>query len=400
MAKSKNEERKRKLVSAKNWVEKHETAGGRTTLKNLEGVSLISVKQAGTRKFDIVPYEVGKGNPYAEEGEIYFERTYFTHARIGADPQSYVCLSKTFKKPCPICEHRFTLMKSPKNQEELIKSLAIKERQLFNVLDRDDRDKGVQVWEYSWHLFGKFLKGKIENQDDDDNYHLFADPEKGMTLKIGFSEEKGAGFTYYNGSDIEFKPRGGPLSDEVLNDAHCLDNLIKETSYEELKKIFLQMEDKEATKSDAPSKKPKPKDDDEEEDQEDEKDEEEDEEEDGEDSKEDSEEDDEDEAPARSKKVNVQVIKVGDFVEHKGEECEVKKVSPDGTSLTLEGEDGDTYRAVSPDEVEKIRTKDDEEEETKKNSKKPVSKKDEDEDEEEQEEVQEKKKRGRPKKNK
>ena len=52
------------------------------------------------------------------------------------------------------------------------------------------------------------------------------------------------------------------------------------------------------------------------------------------------------------------------LVENKWKKCEVMKVSGDGTSLTLEDDEGDTYKAVAPEDVKMIpKDTDDEEEE-------------------------------------
>lgn len=374
MVKNKREERQRKVVSARRRVEQHEVGGGRTSVKLPEGMGFFSVKKAGTYRIDVLPFTAGKGNPFADAGELHYERTYFSHRGIGPNNATYVCSAKTFGKRCPVCEHRMKI--DGKADEELIKSLVPKERQLFFVIDHAEKDKGVQCWDQSFHLFGKHLDAKIKNADDDDGYEFFADPEKGYTLKVGATEEKGGGFSWCNCSDIEFKARKDSIPDEVLEECPCLDDCLIEMDYDELKKIFLQIPDEEdpdedeKPKSKAPAKKSSPPDEDEEDEDEEPEEEE--------------ESDDDDEKPAN--KPVKHSLKKGDEVTYKRMLCEIVKVSPDGTSLTLEDEDGEVHKAVGPDEVKLIEPDEEEDEEP-------------EEEEPEEEEKPAKRKPGRPKKN-
>ena len=72
---------KRQPVSAAKWAAK-ESSGGRTAFRIPEGMGLLRISDAGTIKLDFHCYLVGKGNPDADEGMIYFERTYYCHSGI------------------------------------------------------------------------------------------------------------------------------------------------------------------------------------------------------------------------------------------------------------------------------------------------------------------------------
>ena len=118
-----------------------------TSLVLPEGTHFFSVKKAGVRRIDILPYEVKQdGNPFAAKGSLHYERTYWAHRGIGPNNDSYICSAKTFNKKCPICEYRAKLQKDPDAEEQMVKDLAPKERQLFNVIDTAERDKGIQLW--------------------------------------------------------------------------------------------------------------------------------------------------------------------------------------------------------------------------------------------------------------
>jgi hypothetical protein len=396
----KKDREKRRMASARTRAESHESGFTRTAIKVPKGMEFFTPSLKGNR-VDIVPYKVTEaGNKNADPGFLYYERTYFVHRGVGAEEQAYCCLRKNFDKKCPICEHRARLAKDPKADKDILKALEPKERQLFNIYDYGDSEKSVQLWDISFHNFGKALDEKVMNGDDGE-YDLFFAPENGFTLKLAFKEKSfpGGGRPFKDCSDIEFKPRKAPISDEVLEAAANLDTLLLELSYEELKKIFMQTEDDDEEDDE---------DDDDEKDDEDEEDDEEEEDEkpakkpsskkppkaeevDDDDDDEDEPEDDDELPTAKSKG-----IKVGTMVEHDEHgTCEVVHVSTDGTSLRLKDEDDDVHKAIGVADVKLIKKKsskkveeddddeDDDEPPPKKNSKVKSRKDDFDEDDEE-----------------
>ena len=308
----KRERRKLKIVSAANRMAKHKGGGFERTATDLpEGVESFRPDKEGTYRLELIPYKVGKGNPYAKPGDYYYERTYYCHRGIGADQNTYICPSRTFSKKCPICEYRIKLDKSGEADEDTLQALAPKQRQLFAVFNHKEPDKGVQVWDVSYHNFGKHLDKKIRGADEEDRekYEQFYDPEDGYTLRVGATEESMGKNTFLVFTDIEFRKREKELDPALIDEAPCLDELLIEKGYDELKKILLQSTDDGDDDSDddddeddeKPKKKRKPKkeDDDGDEDEEDSEDEEsgdDDEDEDSDDSDDDesSEEEDED----------------------------------------------------------------------------------------------------------
>ena len=407
MKKRKREEREKKTVSAKNRLNNHSGGGfERTSTKLPEGFTPFRPEKAGTYRIDIIPYVTGEGNPQAEAGDVYFERTYFVHARIGPDKNTYVCARKTFGEKCPICDYRSKLSSDPEGNEKVIKSLAPKERQLWNVIDRDNKDAGIQIWDVSFHLFGKFLDDKIRTyvSEGDDTYCAFADLEKGKLLRVGAKSKKWEAVSFLEFNDIEFRDRPKPLKESLIEEAACLDDCLVKMDYKELKSIFMSDdsadEDEDDDKDDDDTdeddelpkkkkKKPSKPSEDEEEDDEDEEEEDEDEapkkkkkpskDDDEEDEEDDDESDDEDDDPS-AKDLG---ITVGCIVKHKEHgRCEVIGISKDGSSVYLEDDAGEEHReGIAPVECKLVKPA--------KTSKKS---KDEDEDDEEDEAPKKKKK--------
>lgn len=236
-----NKRDKREFSAARRRAEQHGTLDI-SSFKVPDGTNLLKVKE-GPMKLDILGYKVGKGNPWADEGTFYFERTFWVHRGIGPNKGSYVCLAKTAKKTCPVCEHLNKLRKSGDESVDLLKSLSPKERQLFNVYNYAEPDKGVQLLEVSYFNFGARLDSEIKAAEEDENIDYFFAHSKedgGMTLKVNWKEDSFAGNKFLTADSIKFIPRIREHDEDVLQGVHCLDDLLIVLSYNELKQVFLQ----------------------------------------------------------------------------------------------------------------------------------------------------------------
>lgn len=235
----------RDYASAKDRAVKHGSGFEAPYLKIPKGMAQFRPKE-GIYLLDILAYRAGAGNPFAKEGRLFYERTFFTHRAIGPNNDSHLCLAKTFDQPCPVCEHRFQLRKkSDEDLDDLIKSLVPKERQLFNVINLKEPDKGVQLMDLSYHAFGKRLDKELNDADEDDEWDLFfLYDEHGRTLKVGFDEESFGSGKFISASSLHFKPRKSEYDkEEMLEKVACLDDILVPLEYDELKELFLQTVD-------------------------------------------------------------------------------------------------------------------------------------------------------------
>lgn len=202
-----------------------------------EGKEYFEPKK-GTMNVDIVPYEVNVNNhPMAARGELWYERTFFIHRNIGADNRPYICPLKTVKQPCPICEQRAALIKDGYDQnKELIDALKPKERQIFNV----DGEKGVQIYESSYYTFGEALEKEVNEGKDE--WAGFADLEGGFTLRVRYGEKKLGDNTFLETERIDFEERDD-YTEAILDEVADLDECLNILSYDELQRIFLEVEE-------------------------------------------------------------------------------------------------------------------------------------------------------------
>lgn len=369
--------KQRQRVSTQEWADKQERGFEPTAYEVPEGVSLFGFRKVGSYEIDIVPYITGGRNLDADEGFEHFVCNYWSHDGMGVDgKERYCCPAKMLKKPCPICEwvaaHQTATDKATK---AMVQKFKAKQRCLFCVIDRNEPAKGIQVWDTAyWMSFGEALKNKAGAHR---KYANFWHPEGGRMLILEVKEASFEGRSYKKVANIEMEERED-LDADIAEQAPCLDDMLVIPSYEELKKIF----------EGAPT--PRSKDDEEEKP-----------------AARRSARDDDDEPDDKGQPTADEYgLKKGMAVLYKGKECTIERISPDGTSLTLEDENGKEYRGVGPEEVKLAKKKpaardedddpeDDEEEEEKptrgkssatKAGKSTSSKKDEDDDDPEDEE--------------
>lgn len=362
--------RKHEYTSSRERAVTHTSGFESTTLKRPKDMEFFSPKEPKAYRFDILPYLVKKGkdqkggNPYGKTGSLHYERTFFTHRGIGAANKSYVCL-QSFGKRCPVCEARAAMQRDRNADASLVKDLKPKERQLFLLIDRTtqtEEAKGMKLYESSYHTFGTLLDEVIEKADEDDRdkYDSFFHLEGGSTLKVSYKEESMGTTKFMAASIIEFKLRKSDLPEDLIDKAPCLDDLLIELPYDKLKAIYenTDEDDNEEDEDKEPVEKDTESEDDEE---------------------------PEEKPKAKNKTKNAAEeagLKVGMKVLYDDEECEITKISPDGSSLTLKDDDGGTHKAIDPIEVFKIK-------EEKKAAKTTVKDEEPDEEEEEPDEEEE-----------
>lgn len=252
-------QQKQGRINAREQAEQHTSGFARTAVMLPDGVNSFMPDKEGTYTFDVIPYVVPDGgrNPYRRDGDLAYERTYYAHRGIGPNQDMYVCPAKEANKPCPICEHVQQLVKTAKKDDKetqkMIQDLRPKERQLWNIYDHDDKARGVQVFDMSFHRFGKQLNARIKTSKEEKGWDYFADIDDGFTLEASFANKSMGENSkpFLEACGFDFVKRG-PLSDEVLEAAVELDKLLIVPgvtrnakgelilTYERLKEIFLQ----------------------------------------------------------------------------------------------------------------------------------------------------------------
>lgn len=352
------ERKKAKKTSALDWA-KQQAQKGPKCIRLPDEVSFWT-PEPGVYDVDFMPFLAGTTNPRADEGFQHFEREYEAHRVPMPDgtAEKVTCNWKCFRHKCAVCD----FMASPRaiGDQELLKSLRTSTRHLWLVNDKPGSKKiEWKVFETNHYNkgqgFGEMIADALNTNPE---YADFTDLENGMKLRLTVKKLTGPGFTWNGVVRIDFLKRDYTYPDSVLDEAPCLDDMIVEHDFKEMKKVFDagSGDNEEEQNGEAPRKKKAVEEDEDDSDE----DQDEDEELDGDD---DGDIDDDEEAPVPAKKKKETTAKskglsVGDTVIYTPDdgdqvEAEIVKISPDGTSLTLKDEDGDVIKAVSPDDVEK-----------------------------------------------
>lgn len=193
----------------------------------------------GVMLLDIVPYVVttNKNREKVKKGDLWYRKLYSMHRNVGPEEKGFICPKETAGLPCPVCEKAAEMARDPDVDPKAVKALRPKSRELFNVVDRKDKAKGVQLWSISTFLFGKYLDEEIreDSEGDLDGFFLLED---GMTLKLRLRENSFEGRSFLETARIDFKARKEDYDEELLETTFDLDNVPIIPTYDELLEAF------------------------------------------------------------------------------------------------------------------------------------------------------------------
>jgi len=174
-------------------IDKKDSGGGKgrgvLDLSSQDDVNFYKPEK-GTDKIDILPYIVSTNkHPTEKKGDYDYLLDIYIHFGIGANENTVVCPKKTYGKPCPVCEELVDLYKEDKDEAQKI---TAKRRCIYNVIDLDNEDKGIQLFDVSHYLFEKELLDELNEVDED---MVICDLEEGKTIKFRAVQETLSGNT-------------------------------------------------------------------------------------------------------------------------------------------------------------------------------------------------------------
>ena len=226
-------------------------------LSNFDDVNWFKAKK-GKNEIDILPFEVTTGNDPmgAAIGEDQYKLEYWQHNNIGPKDDRVICLSESFGKPCPVCEARKEMLDAGADwKDDEVKALGAKRRCIYNVIDLNETDKGVQLFEQSHFKFEKELFAAAEYKNPD--FICFADIEEGYTVTFRGSEETFNKNKFIEPKDFDFETRDA-YEESIYDDVFPLDAMLIIPTYDEVQALFLGVEpEKEEPKKEKSTRKAK-----------------------------------------------------------------------------------------------------------------------------------------------
>ena len=199
----------------------------------------------GSHIVDVIPYYAGKFDSLTKKGDPTYTLEFYVHTNVGIEETSFLCPAEMFGEPCPICEERQRIREAGE-KEEVWKKLFPRRRNLYNVISYDagDEQKGIMVWDVSYYYFEKMVMaisqkiprsrgGKIKQKQ----IVNFADPENGKSISFTIEPPKSKkDFAKYVGHT--FDERDYEINDDVLDSTYTLDEIIKQSTYEEIEAAY------------------------------------------------------------------------------------------------------------------------------------------------------------------
>ena len=219
-------------------------------LSSSESPKFFKPKANRSYLIDIIPWIVQtKNHPQGiEPGEEDYILDVWVHGWIGVSNSTLVCLERTFNKPCPICEERKTLMQDENTPKGIISKLSPQRRALYNIIDLNNEDAGIQIFDATYSQFEVELLEEADRPDLNSKEArtepiIFADLIEGKSIKFRTSEKTfyvsgdSKPKTYITYKSFDFVDRD-PIDEEVLKESYAFDKLLIIPSYDEVNKIF------------------------------------------------------------------------------------------------------------------------------------------------------------------
>jgi len=271
MAKKKNrKDRRAKLIARqrKEAAERDKGAGSVSKIFDFSKAKDVKFYKPtkGKCKLDIIPYEVatknhpqfGSGPDDLEIGDLDFKLDFYQHKNVGPEDDSVLCLKGTYGKRCYICEERAGFLEQGYEWDSKeVKALNASRRSMYNVIDVDDDTDELLLFEVSHFLFEKEMMEEAETGDDE--FITFADLEDGRVVNFKAVEDSYGGFKFFKYKNFSFSKRKQVYDDEMIDAAVSLDGLLLSPTYEEIKALFLGIEDDEEEETKPKRKKRKAK---------------------------------------------------------------------------------------------------------------------------------------------
>ena len=212
--------------------------------------------------FDIIPYIVendfqDKDHNYTA-GSLQYNLDLWVHQNVGVNNDQVVCLTKTFGRPCPICEERAKREAQGATFDEL-KVFNPKRRCLYNIwihdTARSEENKGVQILEIAHFTLERNLIN-IAKHPITGKLTQFADPDNGKLICF---TRKGTGVknTTYEGHQL-LERQINPIPDQILEQSEDLTQLVEIPTYEDVYRMFYGVPTTESAYSPQPSQAPTP----------------------------------------------------------------------------------------------------------------------------------------------
>jgi hypothetical protein len=234
--------KEQRLEKMRNRQTKEQKFGMKQAYKIPDNVPRYQMKE-GENRLDIIMYRItNPENPAVtvngmKVGELDYFQQLEVHNNIGINKNRYLCMKRMFGKPCAVCEAQNELYEQ--NDRDGAKKLYPQTRAVYNVIDLDSPEKGIQVWEISHYWVETELRKLAAMKSKKGPMILFGDYEIGKTIVFYASKDPIYGLKPAN---FSFEDRE-PYQESVCDKAYPLDQYYVMADYDEVQADYLQIDD-------------------------------------------------------------------------------------------------------------------------------------------------------------
>jgi hypothetical protein len=189
---------------------------------------------------NIIPYRIAtKHHPMvragsAKVGDFDYVLDIWVHRNVGPDGVDVICPKKNYGKACPICAQAQEFKNEGKKDEA--SDLRPSRRVVYNVIDVNNPDEGIQVFDTSHFLFEKELV-EASREDGEGQTIDFADPKEGRSVKFRGSMTSLGGNEFMEFKSFSF-PERDPVNPKMMDKTHQLDAMMKVMSNEDISAVL------------------------------------------------------------------------------------------------------------------------------------------------------------------
>ena len=210
-------------------------------------VRAFDLQKKATNLIDIIPFEITM--PWYKDlrqqngnlvglgpGDWDYKMELPIHNRVGPNNASILCLREAFGGKCLICDDMFDAYRlKTEDGKKKGKELQTQWRVFYNVYDYDNNDAGEHAWDYSWHLFEKFL---MEKALTDPMGMDFWYPADGFSVEFKGREKALGSNSFIEAYDIGFVKREA-YKDSIVKQTIPWDQLLIIPTAQEVERVYL-----------------------------------------------------------------------------------------------------------------------------------------------------------------
>ena len=182
---------------------------------------------------DVIPFYAGTQHPAKAEGMLTYKVDFWGHQRIGAMNDFFVCNAMTWKAPDPICTWMKANYIEDKKQYNAIKSSRRCAYLIWCHDNKEQEDKGIQIFEVS-HFFFEKKVAEIAKKPRSGGFTDWTHYDTGRNVywsiaKTGSYEDAGGtkrDSIEYSGFQL-INRETPKIPDHILEQSFALDEVIK-----------------------------------------------------------------------------------------------------------------------------------------------------------------------------